>query len=275
VKLGRQRVTIDDGRWVSDNDFRQVPQLFDGARLAFTGFADTELTAAHFARIRTTSGDTESLRLTLLHAAWNPRPGHSLAVYGYFHDQAANGAFTGFANNSYRVHGVRARGAVPLGAWGDFEYLGEAARQRAFAGGDARIDAPYWRAGVGLSAASWNIRADHETKGSNDGAYGVQMPLTDFYAFNGWSLHFFNTPPQGLRDRWLTLRLTGGAFTFYAEAHRFRSDHGRIDFGRELDAGLTWTLRPDTLLRLQHADYRPGESGPRIRKTWLTLTYAH
>jgi hypothetical protein len=274
LRLGRQRVIVDDGRWVSDNDFRQVPQLFDGGRVTYTGIADTALTAAHFGRVRSTSGASQALRLSVLHAARSPRPGLALAAYGYFHDQARNGAFTGFADSSYRVHGVRARGALAAGDGLDIEYLAEAARQRAFAGGDARIDAAYWRAGLGLAGPRWNLRVDHETKGSNQGRYGVQMPLTDFYAFNGWSLRFFNTPSIGLRDLWATLRLVQASFTLYAEAHRFRSDFGGVDLGREVDVGLTYELRPDTIVRLQHADYRPGTEGPRIRKSWLTLTWS-
>src|SRR3954470_21641456 len=30
LRAGRQQVRLDNQRWVSDNDFRQIPQLFDG-----------------------------------------------------------------------------------------------------------------------------------------------------------------------------------------------------------------------------------------------------
>jgi len=121
------------------------------------------------------------------------------------------------------------------------------------------------------------IRYDEELKGSNDGRYGVQMPLTDFYAFNGWTLHFFNTPRQGLRDRWVTARYPFRSLVLYAEAHRFRSDHGRLDFGRETDAGVSWSFMEGAIVRLQHARYDPGGGGigARVRKTWLTLTWTY
>jgi hypothetical protein len=118
------------------------------------------------------------------------------------------------------------------------------------------------------------LRFDEEVKGSNAGRYGVQMPLTDFYAFNGWTLHFFNTPASGLVDRWLTLRSAFGKLVFYGEAHRFRSDYGSVDYGRETDVGVTFTYPENCMLRLQHARYDPGAGtpDPSIRKTWLTLT---
>ena len=276
VKAGRQVVRIDNQRWISDNDFRQVPQLFDGVRVAFGAIDNAQLEAAHFTRIRGTSGDVERLELSILHAAWNPLPGQALAAYAHFHDQPENASFTGFANNSYRVVGVRAEGALRRGCPIEIPYLLEVARQKAYAGGDARIDARYWRVGAGAATDSWTVRADYETKGSNDGLYGLQTPLTDHYAFNGWSLHFFNTPRNGLRDRWLTGRYAMGPVTLYAEAHRFRSDFGGLDYGRENDLGVTWEPLENLVLRLQHARYDPGAGSDqaRVRKTWLTLTYA-
>ena len=277
LRLGRQIVRVDNQRWVSDNDFRQVPQVFDGVSLAYTGLENTELAAQHYWRVRTTSGVTNSLRLSILRAAWNPLPGHSLSAYGYFHDQAQNGAFTGFADNSYRVVGVKADGAVRALDSIDLPYVAEYAQQRPYADGDARVNANYWRLGAGVANAQWTARVDQEVKESNKGMYGLQMPLTDFYAFNGWTLHFFNTPRTGLRGRWITLRYALGPVTLYGEAHRFRSDYGSIDLGRENDIGVTYLFNESLVARLQHARYDPGAGRPEfaIRKTWLTLSLAY
>jgi hypothetical protein len=268
---------MDNRRWVSDNDFRQIPQLFDGVALEYTGLPDTRLTADYFRRVRTTSGAVNDLKLTLLNAAWNPAPGHALGAYGYFHDQPYNGASTGFANSSYRVLGVRAEGSFSRGGELHFPYTAEFAHQDDYAGGDARIDARYWRLGGGIGGRAWTARYDYEVKGSNDGLYGLQMPLTDFYGFNGWTLHFFNTPRRGLRDQWLTGRYAIGDFTLYGEVHRFRSDFGSVDLGRELDLGVTYAWGEHFVIRLQNAKYDPGAGtpDPSVRKTWLTLTLTY
>jgi hypothetical protein len=277
VRAGRQVVRMDNQRWVSDNNFRQTPQVFDGINARYATPFGVELQAAYFGQVRTTSGDADDLNLTLLHAAWNPLPGHALVAYGYFHDQPSNGAFTGFANSSYRVAGVRAEGTAFRAGEFDFPYEAEVAWQRPYAGGDSRIDAKYWRLGGG-AACDWGVlRYDYEVKGSNGGRYGVQMPLTDFYAFNGWTLHFFNTPRQGLRDGWITLKAVWQNFTFYGESHRFRSDYGSIDFGKELDVGLTYSWNENMTLRVQNARYDPGSNtpDPTIRKVWVTFTWTY
>lgn len=244
ARLGRQLVALDNRRWVSENDFRQVPRLFDGLTVRCRGLANAELTAGHYRRIRSPSGEVEHARLTVAHAAWNPWPGHAVSAFGYFHDQPVTDNFTGFADNSYRVLGTRAEG---------------------------------------VGAADWLLRYDHEVRGSNGGAYGLQIPLTDLYAFNGWTLHWFTVPRQGLRDQWVTGRWSRGPFTLYAEAHRFRSDFGALDFGAldfgdEVNASLAWEILPNAVLRLQYARYDPGSgrpADPEVRKNWLALTYTY
>jgi len=275
LRAGRQLVRLGNQRWVSDNDFRQVPQLFDGATAAYAAIPNVMLTAGHYRSMRDTSGERRDLRLTVLEAAWNPAAEHSVAAYAVMHDQADNVAFTGFADESYRIAGIRAEGtAARLGGM-DLVYTAEVARQRPYAGGDSRIDADYRRLGAGLSTPAWTVRYDHELRGSNGGVYGLQAPLTDFYGYNGWTLHFFNAPREGLVDRWLTARVGLGRWTLYAEHHRYRSDFARLDLGRELDAGITWEALPNLTARLQHGRYDAGRGrvDPDVRKTWLTLHY--
>ena len=274
LKLGRQLVRMDNQRWVSDNDFRQIPQLFDGGMATYAGFENTRLQAGYFNRLRDTSGNTTDIRLTVLNAAWNPLPGQAVAAYAYFHDQPVTSNFTGFADNSYRIVGVRAEGSLTRGCPLEVPYTVEIAQQKPYAGGDSRIDARYWRAGGGLSQARWTVRYDHEVKGSNHGVFGLETPLTDFYAFNGWTLNFFNTPRAGLVDRWLTGRYVAGSVTLYGEAHRFRADFGGADLGGETDLGLTYDFGHDANLRLQHARYdAPAGVHADIRKTWVTLSW--
>jgi len=274
VRAGRQVVRLENSRWVSDNDFRQIPQVFDGVHARYDGLERVQLEAAYYTRVRTTSGVTNALHLATLRAAWNPWPDHVASAYGVFHDQPRNGAFTGFENNSYRVLGARMEGAFHVGFALDVPYVLEGAHQDRYAGGDSRIDARYWRAGAGLSRAAWTVRFDQEVKGSNHGLFAVENPLTDFYAFNGWTLNFFTTPRAGLVDRWLTGRYAIGPVTLYGEAHRFHADFGGDDLGRENDLGLTVDLGHDANLRLQHARYdSPPGTAADIRKTWVTLTW--
>lgn len=278
IRIGRQILELDDERFISDVDFRQTPQVFDGVTVNSQHLANAELTVGHYWRLRSVLGAASPLRLTIAHGAWNPAPGQSLVAYGYWHDNAATGAQTGFASNAQRIVGLRAEGELRLPARLRASYLGEAAWQRAIGGGDARVAARYYRLGAGIGNDVWTLRADHEEKGSRRGDYGFQTPLTDFYAFNGWALQFTTTPRSGLRDSWLTLRSNFAAVEARLEYHRFRSAWGAFDFGDEWDGSIAYQLRPDTVARLQLARYRAGRDTPEqnsVNKTWLTLTYRY
>ena len=121
-------------------------------------------------------------------------------------------------------------------------------------------------------------RIDHEVKGSSGGIYAFQTPLTDYYAFNGLALQYTSTPPQGLRDTWLTVRAQIEKLGLYMEVHRFRADFGDLAFGREFDASLTYPLTRNLLIKLQHAQFRAGD-GARVKndvdKTWFAITYTY
>ncbi len=287
VRAGKQLVRLGNQRFISDNDFRQTPTVFNGVLVTNNTLANTQATFGDFRRMRNALGMQAELRLTLFEAAHNPAPGHSVSGYGYYLDQPQDASFTGFANNSHRVLGVRAEGTVAAGDGADaagwrrglgFPYVADFAQQQAYAGGDSRIDARYWRLGAGVATANAGLRVDREVKGSNHGSYGLQTPLTDLYALNGWALQFTTTPPQGLEDTWATVRCEAGAFTFYGEAHRFRSAFGGLDYGRETDLSAVWTLRGDFFARIQHARFRPEAGmarGQEVDKTWVTFNYSY
>lgn len=283
IRIGRQKLRLDNERFVSDNDFRQVPQVFTGVAVRGRTGAEVEWRAGHFTRVRGSLGVENNLKLSFLQGEWNPAPGQALLGYLLWHDQPQNSTQTGLANSSHQVAGVRWHGSVAsnLEGKGRWLYHVEAARQRAHAGGDSAIRADYLRIGGGwsgqLAGGEWTLRLDHEVKGSNSGRYGLQTPLTDLYAYNGWALQFVTTPRDGLRDSWVTVRKPLGAVELFGEYHRFRADNGGASLGRELDVGLTWRLPgwwgDDARLIAQSARYRQPGNG--VSKLWVALDWRY
>ena len=130
-------------------------------------------------------------------------------------------------------------------------------------------------AGAGIGWHGWIARVDHEIKGSNGGRYGFQTPLTNQYAFNGNALQFFDTPKEGLRDTWTSVRWEQGPWSALGEYHWFHGDSDGRRFGRELDLNLTYTVNPRAYLRAQWARYvaAPNGFGVDTDKVWLTFGY--
>ncbi len=282
VRLGRQLVRMGNQRFISDNDFRQIPQVFDGVTVTTNALDGSEIQIGEYRRMRNNLGRTSALRLHMLHAAWNPLPGQVLAAYAIGHDHTATGAQTGFASNANKVFGIRSEGSITLDESNRLLYHAEFAQQKYFRGGDARIDADYWRLGAGWTVPWMSVRIDREVKSSNDGKYGFQTPLTDLYAFNGLALQYTSTPAQGLRDTWATLRTRIGRLELFSELHRYQADApgggvGR-NLGREWDLTLSYPLLANLSARLQLARFRAGD-GARVKndvdKTWLMFAYSY
>ncbi|MBL8516770.1 MAG: alginate export family protein [Betaproteobacteria bacterium] len=281
IRIGRQRLRLDNERFVSDNDFRQVPQMFTGAALRGRLGAEAEWRAGRFTRLRGTRGVESDIKLSFAQAAWNPAPGQALLGYLMWYEPPPGGGQTGATNNAHRVAGARWQGQVKTSGGGSWLYHLEAARQSAHAGGDSVISADYLRVGGGWAAGAargeWVVRLDHEVKGSNTGRYGLQTPLTDLYAYNGWALQFVTTPREGLRDTWITVKKPLGPVDVFGEVHRFRADAGGANLGRELDLGLIWRvpawLGDDARLIAQTARYR--QPGNDVTKLWVALDWRY
>lgn len=276
ARAGRQSLRLGNERHVSDDNFRQVPQLFDGLLLRAAPLPGSQLTLGQFNRLRTRFGSTESMQLTLAELAMNPVRDVSVSAYGIRHRPQATpfDEFRfGVTDVSNWVLGGSVDGSYQFGDVRTY-YTLNVADQRGVSG-QSQLHARYWRTGLGASLGGWVLRADHEVKGSNGGRYGYQTPLTNQYLFNGNALVFFDTPTTGLRDTWATLSWQGGQWSILGEQHWFRSDSGHQRYGQEFDATMIYTLNPRAHLRAQWARYRPavGGYGTDINKLWLTINH--
>ncbi len=279
VRLGKQPIRLDNERFFSDVDFRQTPMLFNGLTAVNSSLPGTEVYAALLNRVRTVFATQARTRIWLLRVAYSPAQDHSVAAYAFGLNQPQTSSDTDLADNSHEVFGLRAEGTVPTGLGVVGLYTAEAAHQRHYAGGDPLIEANYWRLGGGLvwpRLYGFGVRIDREVKTSNGGRYGFQMPFEDSYAFNGWALQFTSTPKTGLRDAWLSVRAQPWRFVLVAEAHRFGSTYGGLDYGNERDVRLAYAVTNSLTLKLQHARFRssdPAADFYDVTKTWLSLTY--
>jgi hypothetical protein len=274
---GRQALKIGNERHISDNNFRQVPQLFDGGLVRWQPFDSSSMQLGYFPNMRSVLGTNDQAKLGVFEFALNPAKDLSTTLYAFRHQPEAS------LGNYFQYH-VKDISNLTMG--GTLDYSGvlgrvrttlnaEYARQTAIAGGSPEVAANYYRVGLGASLDDWTLRADHENRASNGGHYGFQTVLSDYYAFNGNSLVFYAAPPDGLRDTWLTLRYERGPFSMLHEYHWFRSDFGSKKYGRELDLNFTYNWTKHWYTRAQWAHYLPQEVRQvDVDKVWITLGYS-
>ena len=290
LRVGRQSIKLDNVRFLGNVEFRQVMQVFNAAMVENTSLPNTRLTAGYLWRQKNILGDEHDLDMPVLNARYTWKPGNDLTGYAYLQDQDITGqalkntaSTSAFTDNSNQIYGVRANGAYGFGETLKLLYTAEYAKQDDYSGGDTRIDARYWRLGAGPQLGDWFMRIDYEVLSSNDGRYGFQTPLGTNHLFQGWADQFLTTPAQGIRDLYVSAGGKIAKLGMYLEAHKFESDFGNIDFGHEIDVGLTYPLFKGLTGKIEYADYRAGDavSGDSlankvdVRKFWLTLVYQY
>lgn len=273
LTLGRQRLLLDNQRYVGNVGWRQNEQTFDAVSLVHQPSPTLTLRYAWLDRVQRIFGNAhpdplaaeQDLSTHLLNAAWNLKAG-SLVGYGYLHENRD------LPTSSTRSLGLRFSGSRPLDASRSLVYGGELASQRGWRSAPATGSVDYRWFELGLRQSGHTLKLGQETLGSN-GRRAFQTPLATGHAFNGWADRFLVTPINGLRDRHIKLDGPLGAFKYLLSWHDFRADRGGAALGRELDLQLAWSFADGWGALAKLADYRSDGFGSDSRKLWLAIEY--
>jgi hypothetical protein len=274
VTLGRQRIILDDARFVGNVVWRQNEQTFDAVR-AQTAIGPVRLDATYASAVQTVFGANSP----------NARFGGDL-VFLNAGVKLATGEVTGFAylldfdtrlNASSNTVGAKAAFKLPAGPV-TLSFKAALATQSDTGGNPVAYTARYLQSEAGASWRGFSLAGGIEQLGSDGGRAAFQTPLATLFAFNGWADLFLRTPDAGLIDTYARagkqLAVKGlGKVDLLAVYHRFDSDAGRQRYGDEIDlsAGLT-VGRAAFLARF--ASYRADGFAVDTRKFWLQTEIA-
>ncbi|MFK8013884.1 MAG: alginate export family protein [Gammaproteobacteria bacterium] len=276
VKYGRQRVNLDNQRFIGAVGWRQNEQTFDGLSVKSAVNDDVTVFAAHFTNANRIFGDSHpnpalsDLNITaqLVNVAWKVGDA-KITPYAYLVEFDQNAAASN-TTTGLRVQGKRtiARGERPaLG----LSYLVDLAQQSDFKDGAATIDHHYLHASLGLTANKLNVKAGYELLGSNNGTSSFSMPLSTLHKFNGWADVFLSTPANGLRDTYVS---AGGFFRGVKMAaiyHDFSADVGGASYGDEINLVASRQFGKNYSALLKYASYSADELATDRRRIWLQV----
>ena len=277
VQVGREKLLLDNQRFVGNVGWRQNEQTYDGAVIVNKGVPGTELTYAYFHNVNSIFFSNFPLKAHLTNASWSPGPALKVAAYGYWLDfEAAN---TGNRQDG-RTAGLRLSGAPALGETGKLLYTAEFARQQEHADATARVDDDYLLGELGGALGATSLKLGYEVLGSSDGLYAVQTPLATLHAHDGWADMFLVTPVKGLRRAFATVGTTLAGVALTAVYHEFSADSGGADYGEEIDASVGYGFNKQLSVLVKYAAYNataaPAASfatNVDTEKGWLQLEY--
>lgn len=241
AKGGRQRIVLDDARFIGNVVWRQNEQTFDAARGSTSlGVEELKLDYAYLWRIQrifanrggALTSDWKS-NSHLVNLRYDGLGFLKISGFAYLLD-FGNDAPTLSANS----YGFRVFGFIPLGDDWKVGYQGSYARQTDAGDNPTSYGANYvWASGKVGYGPIGTLGAGYELLGSDDGKARFVTPLATLHKFNGFADVFLdNGGPDGLQDFFATFapRLPWnieGKLIY----HRFWSDQGGKVLGDEFD----------------------------------------
>lgn len=271
--LGRQRILLDNQRFVGPVAWRQDEQTFDAAR-ADVSVGDFKATVAWLDRVNRVFGESADWRSDswLVNASYDGLSALKPTAFVYALD------FDEAPGNSSLTYGARLSGKAAAGDV-TLAFAGAYARQTDYGANPAGFSLDYWMA---EGAATWKfatLKANYESL-EGDGRRGFATPLATLHAFQGWADAFLTTPPDGIEDANLSLALAPRIeglpkLNLLVVAHRFEAQRGGADLGQEIDVQLSAPLTRRLSGLVKYADY-DGVPGYASRtKVWVSLDFKY
>ncbi len=275
LTLGRQRLVLDNARFVGDVGWRQNMQTFDAAVLQDKSLDQTVLTYAYLERINRVFGDHHAQgywrsNSHLFNASYAGLPAGTFTGYVYLLDFRKPAAASSCA-----TYGASFAGTAKITPELTLAYRIEAARQTDYGSSPLNFSANYFLLETGLSAKPGGLALGYEVMGS-DHNVGFKTPLATLHAFNGWADLFLATPAAGLRDTYVkgSANLPAGV-SLLAFQHWYESATGATRLGTEFNLQLSRKFGPRFTGLLKYADFRRGNAAqPDVRKIWAQLEFA-
>ncbi|MEH3037944.1 MAG: hypothetical protein PGN23_15880 [Sphingomonas adhaesiva] len=284
VTAGRQRIMLEDERFVGGAAIRNNGQTFDAVRAQLEPLKGVTADVTYVwnvwtvwgidgtgARPRSIGGDTVFATLGVA------TPVGTVTGFSYLLD-LDEAALQGFRLSS-QTYGARLVGSRAFGQ-ARLTWQGSYARQSDYARNPNRFRADYWMADVALDLGGPRVGAGREVLGADDGRAltSFQTPLSAIFKFQGWADKFTTTPPDGIRDAyasagwgWKQVGRWSGV-SLQAVYHRFDSDRLVRRYGDEIDLLAAGKLGR-TLASLRYADYRAKGFGADTKKLWLQFDW--
>lgn len=249
VTVGRQRIILDDARFVGNVGWRQNEQTFDAVR-GTAKFGPVKLDATYAIQQNTIFGSRSPNEnfdgdFIFLNGGVDLGPVKATA-YAYDIDYDTRVAF------SSTTYGAFVTANIPAGPL-KFNGRLELATQSDTGANPVDYSADFFKAELGTSISGFGVKLGYEELGTDGGVAAFQTPLATAHKFNGFADLFLVTPATGLRDKYVTVSksfkvpaLPGlRAFVTY---HDFNSVIGSIDYGTGWDAVVTFKAGPVGIL---------------------------
>lgn len=272
IKWGRQRIVLDNSRFVGNVGWRQNEQTYDATTLTSTVIPKLTFNYSYLTNINsfrffdfnpdplvTELGSDLDIKAHLINAQLAAiEKKLVLTGYAYLLDfDEIPVAPVGRLFQDTKTIGLRVTGAIPLDKF-TVSYALEYADQQDYKDSTSIVDAKYKLIEASLGYAKLKGTVGYELL-EGDGVYSFQTPLATAHAHNGWADQFLITPLGGLVRTYVSANATVGKLGLTATYHKFESDQGSVDYGDEIDLLASYPVIESFVLSVKYAAYSADE----------------
>ncbi len=279
VKVGRQRIILDNHRFVGTVGFRQNEQTFDSARLDTGIIPDVTATYIYVYLVNRIFGEDSRVgdfetNSHLINLSYTGLSFGKLTGYGYLLD------FDEASTLSSKTFGARFAGKRPLNDDWKLLYTAEAAWQSDHANNPNSDSFGYYLIEPGVAYDTVSAKAGYEVLSGN-GTRAFQTPTATLHAFQGWADKFLSTPGSGIEDLYIRLDYTAKGFDWFDGTkftgvyHWFDAEEGSADLGRELDLQVSRKLYDYFTVALKYARYDADTFATDTEKIWFIVGFKY
>ncbi len=283
LTLGRQRITLDDQRFVGNVGWRQNEQTYDAFRVVNKSVRNLVLDATYLDQVNRVYGHDSPQGVyegpsVLLNASYQTPVG-KVTGFGYLLEFDNISGVPAAVRDSSDTYGLRFAGDHTFGAV-KLAYLASWATQSQAGDNPLKFDLGYEAAELTASWKQFGLGAGIEVL-DGDGVKGFTTPLATLHKFQGWADKFLTTPPNGIEDRYVTattnLKAVGGldSLGLVLSYHDYDAQHISANYGSEWNASLAAKVQKLTLM-LKYADYHQGvlATARDTEKLWMQAEFA-
>lgn len=265
---GRQRINLDDQRFVGGVAWRQNEQTFDAVRLQY---AKDALTAEYSFVDKTHGilGDVDhglgrkNVAYSLINASYAMNADNKLTGFAYLLDEDNS---AGQENNTLGLRYVGKFKPVTITA--------SYATQEQEADATTTAKPTFTLIEASGKAGSIGLKLGYEVLGSDEGK-GFQTPLATKHKFQGFADKFLATPGDGIKDLYAGAGTKVGPVKLGVTYHQFESDTGGYDYGNELDLTAVYPITKTLKTVMKYADYSADDNSSNTttdtKKIWLMV----
>lgn len=268
IKGGRQRIKLDDDRFIGNVGWRQMETTFDSVLITHNNQQLFGLTvnAGYIGNVQTFTATTENISAPILNVSYKVGDVGTAIGYGYWLDYTErenaekSSATYGLRFTNYQKPGDSFKLSDNYG----LVYTAEWGYQQDYGHGKTAYDANRLNLMGGFTAYNFTVQGAMEQLDGKGVNRTFDTPLGTNHAFQGWADLFLVTPTNGIRDVFATVSSTfdRGEVVLTGVFHNFTDDTGQNQYGKEWDFQATKKFGKHYSLLAKYAYYSADNSIP-------------